>query len=104
MLKRLRDILVRSFVGALALGWVFAQAIMHFSYMIAAPMTQWLARREYNRLTLRADISTRFSVLDAVPELLQSLVLFVVGYILLRWLYFRPLADPATSPPLEPTR
>ena len=31
MLERLRSILVSSFIGAITLGWVFAQAILHRS-------------------------------------------------------------------------
>jgi hypothetical protein len=36
---------------------------------------------------------TGFSLQDAIPELVRSLALLLVGYFLLRWLYFKPLED-----------
>jgi hypothetical protein len=37
MFERLKKTLVKSFVGAIALGWVFAQGILHFAYVCSAP-------------------------------------------------------------------
>jgi hypothetical protein len=42
-----------------------------------------------------------FSRQDAVPELIRSLALLIVGYFLLRWLYFKPLEQPTTEPDSE---
>ena len=47
MFKRLKRALVTSFVGTIALGWVFAQVILHFAYIFSAPIAGWLMRREY---------------------------------------------------------
>jgi hypothetical protein len=93
MLKRLRSALVRSFVGAVALGWVFAESVFHFAYMFSAPITGWLSRREYRGLSGQSIGPTGFSFQDAVPELIRSLSLLIVGYFLLRWLYFKPLEE-----------
>jgi hypothetical protein len=35
MLELLKKVLVNSFVGAIALGWVFAQDILHFAYVFS---------------------------------------------------------------------
>jgi hypothetical protein len=93
MFKRLRQVLVNSFVGAIALGWLFAQCILHFAYGFSAPIANWLARREYQGMLNRA--ATGFSFQDALPELAKSVSLLLVGYLLLRWLYYKPL-EPET--------
>jgi hypothetical protein len=91
MLERLKKVLVDSFVGAIALGWVFAQGILHFAYVFSAPVAGWLTRREYHEITLdRIAAPTAFSLQDAVPELVRSVSLLLVGYVLLRWLYYKP--------------
>ena len=90
MLERFRGVLVSSFVGAIALGWVFAQAILHFAYVFSAPVASWLTRREYHGMVGR--VSAGFSIQDALPELVKSVSLLLVGYVLVRWLYYRPAA------------
>lgn len=93
MLRKLRRSLVESFVGAIALGWLFAQAILHFAYIFAAPFANWLMRREYRGVLDRNGYPVGFSFADALPEVIRCVVLLVVGYLLLRWLYFKPLDD-----------
>ena len=101
MLERFRSVLVSSFVGAIALGWVFAQAILHFAYVFSAPVAGWLTRREYHGVVDR--VSTGFSIHDALPELLKSVSLLLVGYVLVRWLYYRPSAPQARQADHEQT-
>ena len=101
MFEQLRTSLVESFVGAIALGWLFAQGVIHFANIFAAPVTGWVTRSQYRRI---ADygIASGFSLRDSVPELARSFSLLLVSYILLRWLYFKPLSketsDPTTNP------
>jgi hypothetical protein len=96
MLERLKKVLVNSFVGAIALGWVFAQGILHFAYFFSAPVAGWLTRREYHEMTLdRTTTPTAFSLQDALPELARSVSMLLVGYVLLRWLYYKP-SEPDT--------
>lgn len=83
MLRRLRNVLVSSFVGAIALGWVFAQGILHFAYALVAPIGGWVTRHEYLAMA-----KPGFSFHDALPEFAKSVSLFLIGYILLRWLYY----------------
>ena len=89
MLKKLKKALVNSFVSALALGWLFAQAVLHFAYVFSSPVAGWLTRREYYRMTDHP-VAT-FSLQDATPELVKSFSMLLIGYLLLRWLYYKPL-------------
>ena len=86
MLENLKSALVTSFVGAITLGWVFAQAILHFTYIFSAPIAGWLTRREYHGVVDR--VSAGFFPQDALPEVAKSVSLFLLGYVLLRWLYY----------------
>lgn len=95
MFKKLKMTLVNSFVGALALGWLFAQAILHFAYVFSAPVASWLTRREYQRMTDHP-VAT-FSLQDAIPELIKSTSMLLIGYFLLRWLYYKPLESEASE-------
>lgn len=45
MFERLKRALVESYVGAVALGYPFAQAIMHFVNIFASPVSAWAARK-----------------------------------------------------------
>ena len=101
MLKRLKAVLVNSFVGAIAIGWVFAQGVLHFAYVFSAPVAAWLTRREYQGIADRAVMPTAFSLQDALPELARSLSLLLVAYLLLRWLYFKPIESQMTKPSSE---
>ena len=47
MLNRIKRALVESFVGAIALGYVLAQTIMHFVNIFASPIAGWVAQEEY---------------------------------------------------------
>jgi hypothetical protein len=104
VLKRLRKVLVESFVGAIALGWLFAQGVLHFAYIFSAPVAGWLTRREYRAIAERMNSSTSFSLQDALPELVRSFSLLVVAYLLLRWLYYRPVAPESTEPQPQQSR
>jgi hypothetical protein len=97
VLERLKRALVNSFVGALALGWLFAQGLQHLAYVFSAPVAGWLSRREYRRMAASAAIPTGFSLQDALPELMRSFALLVVAYGLLRWLYYEPTAPETTE-------
>jgi len=50
MFKRLKRALVESFVGAIALGWLFAQGIIHFVGVFSSPVAAWIRRNEYRGL------------------------------------------------------
>lgn len=104
MFERIRRAMVESFVGAVALGWLFAQGILHFVDIFTAPISGWLVRSEYGRLTDHP--SARFMLRDSLPELARSFFLLLFWYILLRWLYFKPVrkeTPESTSIPNPPS-
>jgi len=103
MLKRLRRVLVESFVGAIALGYVFAQAILHFAWVFAAPVTAYFTRREYPGIIEHMAAPRGFPFQDAMPSLARACALLIVGYVLLWWLYFKPLDEEAPEPAQNPT-
>ena len=87
MFKSLKRALVSSYVGTIAVGWVFAQGILHFAATFSAPVTAWIARKEYRYITEQSTVKG-FALRDGVPDLVRSIALLVLGYLLLRWLYF----------------
>ena len=98
MLNRLKSALVESFVGAIALGYVLAQTIIHFVNIFASPITAWVARDEYRRLVPQnlapqSLAPTGFPFRNALPELVSFLLLLVVWYVLVRWMYWKPVAQ-----------
>lgn len=95
MLNRLRTVLVKSFVGAIALGWIFAQAILHFGYTFVAPLGDWLNRRLC--CSTEEAAAAKMSLYPAIPEALRFAAIFIVGYLLLRWLYYKPLKEEPDS-------
>jgi hypothetical protein len=99
MFSRLKHSLVESYVGALALGWILAWAILDFVSIFTAPITLWATRSEY-RTALIPD-PTSMLLRASLPYLVASPALFLLGYILLRWLYFNPHEQP-TDPPSNP--
>lgn len=99
MFKKLKQTLVESFVGAIALGWLLAQGVLHFTYVFSAPVAGWIARREYSGLMGRAPSS--FSFQDALPELVRSFALLLLCYLLLRWLYFSPVKNDTSGPAIN---
>jgi hypothetical protein len=97
MLNRLRKVLVESFVGAIALGWMLAGIVTHFVSIFATPVANWIGRSEYRDVLRTGNYPTAgFSLQDALPEVIRFIVLLIVWYVLVRWLYFQPIA-PAVS-------
>jgi hypothetical protein len=101
MLERFKKALVDSFVGAICLGWIFAQAILHFVGIFSTPVASWIIRREYRSAIADMGTSQCCAFQEAVPELLRCVGLFLLGYFLLRWLYYKsPTAkEEATAEP-----
>ncbi len=104
MFDRLKRSLVESFLGALALGWLFAWAILDFVSIFSAPVTNWISRNEYRQAKISGldGIPATLFLKDALPYVVSSFALFLIGYLLLRWLYFKPLPKSAPSVPIIP--
>lgn len=102
MLERLKGALVESYVGAIGLGYLLAQCILHFVNIFAAPVAGWVSRNDYRAIIPGGAAIAGFSPKDALPDLSRFVVLFLVWYLLVRWLYFtRPktvASEPARNP------
>ena len=94
MLKRLKSALVESFVGAIALGWIFSQGITNFASVFVAPISGWVQRRQFRGMP-GMPLDTGFTLRDSVPALARSVALLLLGYALLRWLYYKPVEPEA---------
>jgi len=98
MLRRLRLVLVESFIGAIGLGWMLAEIVTHFVNVFASPVGSWIGRNEYRDVLPGTKYPTAgFLPQDALPELIRFIVLSVVWYALVRWLYFKPAAKQASA-------
>ena len=96
MLERLKSTLVESYVGAIALGWIFSQGIVHFAFVFVAPIAAWVQRRQLRGMPGWSP-EMGLTLRDSVPELARSIALLLAGYALLRWLYFKPV-EPEAAP------
>jgi hypothetical protein len=95
MFNRLKKMLVESFVGAIALGWIFAWAILDFTNALVNPLRIWMTRSKVFGATMGVPIRNGSSLSFSLPELANGLLLFLLGYVLLRWLYSTPAEKPA---------
>ena len=86
MFDRLKRTLVESFVGAIALGYLFAQAALNFVNVFTTPVAGWVRRMEFPDSKAAAGLSLQ----TALPPLVSFVVLLLIWYGLLRWLYFTP--------------
>jgi hypothetical protein len=102
MFSRLKQALVESYVGAIALGYLFAQGILHFVNIFASPVAGWISRKQYGGLVPRTTSLPGFSLQDALPELVRFVLLLLVWLVLLRWLYFKPLKKETSEPVPNP--
>jgi hypothetical protein len=104
MFERLKRALVESFVGAIALGYLLAQCILHLVGIFASPISGWVSRNDYRAVIPGGAALAGFSLKDALPDLSKFVVLFVVWYLLVRWLYFTPRTTDASAPAPNPKR
>lgn len=91
MLERLKTALVDSFVGAIAIGLLFAEGIQRVAYTFSEPMTRWLMERtqqQSGRLSGSFLPQPKFPIEIAIPYLFAALFLLAVAFVMLRWLYF----------------
>jgi hypothetical protein len=90
MLNRLKSALVKSYAGAIAVGWLVAQGLTDVSSIFTVPITQWLTRRiTADSLDLyRAPQNSTFPYLLAIPPLIRAALILLIAFLLLRWLYF----------------
>jgi hypothetical protein len=101
MLDRVKRVLVESFVGAIALGYLLAQAILAFVNIFASPIEGWLSQNYVRDVTSRTTVAPLSPLYFAFPQLVTFVVLLLAWYVLLRWLYFTPLESQASGASLD---
>ncbi|HEY1472431.1 MAG TPA: hypothetical protein VGF61_25565 [Candidatus Acidoferrum sp.] len=95
MLDRLKSALVDSYVGAVALGYMLAQCVLHFANVFAYPIAGWITRDQYKDVVTHGTPMVGFTFRDGLPELVRFALLLAVWFVLLRWLYLTPLKQDA---------
>lgn len=90
MLKRLRQAVVESYIGAVALGHLLAQVVLQFISIFASPVAGWASRTDLREAMRGAPVSTGISFRDGLPYLIRFVGLSAVWWILVRWLYYNP--------------
>ena len=81
MFDRLKRVLVKSFIGTIALGYLLAQAILYFVSIFPSLAAGWVAGGT-------AFAASRLET--ALRQAVAFVVLLLIWYGLLRWLYFSP--------------
>lgn len=94
MFDRLKMVLVESFIGVIALGYLFAEAILYFVNIFTTSLAVWVGRITPPPFSPGG----RGSLEVVLRPVTSFVVLLLVWYILLRWLYFTP-PKRATSDP-----
>ncbi len=90
MLDLLKSALVDSSVGAVALGYMLAQSVLHFANVFANPVAGWITRGEYKDVVTHGTPMAGFTLRDGLPELVRFVLLLAVWLVLVRWLYLMP--------------
>jgi hypothetical protein len=100
MIDRLKRVLVESFIGAIALGYLLAEVVLYFVRVFDSPISAWAARNLYRGLVPGATASSGSPLQAAASPAVAFILLSVVWYLLLRWLYFTSLKkeESATNP------
>lgn len=102
MRERAKRALVESYIGAIALGYVLAEAIFAFANIFASPVENWVEQVDYQRLTRVQFPSAHLQFHEAWPPLLRCILYLLLGYALFRWLYFEPVASNRVEPTTTP--
>lgn len=98
MLERLRQTLVESYVGTVALGWLLADGLMDFVRIFSTPLASWVSRTDLQVFTQHPAGPVGVRLQDGLPELIKAFLVLLIWYVLFRWLYFKP-SKPGSSEP-----
>ena len=96
MLERVKELLVESFVGAIALGLLLSNAIARLTNGLTMPLTDWLVRIQFQGFPNRPP--QPLTLRQGWPELIRAFVLFVIWCALFYWLYFKRVPEESLEP------
>jgi hypothetical protein len=90
MADRLKRVLVESFIGAIALGYVLAEVVFYFVNIFTSPFSAWATGSLYRAIAPGTAASSASYLRAAVSPAVAFVLLLLVWYLILRWLYFTP--------------
>lgn len=96
MLDRMRTALVESYVGVIVVGWLLADGLVRFTGIFSSPILSWETRRAFASMTPSVAGPQPFAFQVSLPDVIASALLLLIGYGLLRWLYY-PRAEREAS-------
>jgi hypothetical protein len=103
MIDRLKQVLVESFIGAIALGYLLAEAVLYFVRVFDSPVAALATRNLYRGLVPGTTAFSNSPLQAAVSPAVAFVLLLLVWYLLLRWLYFTPLKKESAPNPEQTT-
>lgn|GEM_PF-650523 len=96
MLERVKKALVESYIGAIGVGWIFAQGLINLVGAVVTPLSVWfvdaVGNHQNGANSFDAPEPAQFSLAPAVPSLMWAAMFLLLSFILLRWLYMQPPA------------
>lgn len=98
MFRRLKSALVDSFVGAIAVGCLLAQALENIGYAFAAPSTRLMDERALQLASNSRAGHPSLSLAAGLPQLLLGCAYLFIAWAFLRWLYYNA---PKNQTPLQ---
>lgn len=97
MFKRVKLLLVESYIGSIALGILLADAVLEFSDIFVTPLANWVARRNFQSVLPNSSTARMSPLRSALPHFESFVVLILVWYLLLLWLYSKPQDNAAPA-------
>ncbi len=92
-MRKLRDVLRNEYIGAIAIGFLLAQSVIHFIGAIIQPLTFALSPR-----TTMFGRERVFSwELMILPSVVSAFLDLLAGYLLFRWLYGDSPTEPSAK-------
>jgi len=103
MLDRLKQVLVKSFVGTIALGYLLAQVILYFTNIFADLGAGWTFKRIFGGMESfpATAAALRLQAEAPIRDAFDGILLLLIWLLLFRWLYFAPAAR--EIPSAQPT-
>lgn len=100
MLSRFKRAIVQSYIGAIALGYLFAQIVFYFVGVFATPVATWATESHFHQDT-HNNVTPTLSLLTSVPDVIRFTLSLTLWYLLLWWLYMKSSGPEKSEPSTE---
>ncbi|HWR17101.1 MAG TPA: hypothetical protein VN577_19890 [Terriglobales bacterium] len=96
-MKQLREFLRHQYIGAIVIGLLAYQGLSAFLSAVVTPLIVLMGN--YGRSTsVLGSEQPAMDLLQLVPNIARGVVTLALAYLLLRWLYSAPKAEPLAEP------